>query len=1256
MAQGKLSQQLTAQEPQRITRTEKKQAQFKRRGEQRKFQALKQQAQDIQKKEFSNISTIEEYREKYSQLRSDLKQFFQTPEQIEESRTQRIETTRSQVTEKLSFVDQKIAETKEKYAEKEKRYRDWWGKKPSKYRNDPDHRERKREKLNDIEDDLEEELAKWKGYKKGLQEGSRELNKGKDLSYKDIENYADDVADYEERKEEARNEQREFEKKQAKKIEELQEKGYKPQVIEQSFKGSPVSTRLSFYNPKTKDWQQIAEFKEKGKVDVSKLKQYGYSEPQERKVMVSGKEFKFKSSVPIFKEEATGEFVTPYGRTGITEQQLIRQTQDQTFQKWQQQRKELGTVVIPYKMIPTSDLPAGYGGQQTASTQPQPVIMSEEVYFKQRDKKIFDFGLGTIWGEVKRGAGWVDERVHFDFKISGTPTMPQLEVISFGKKEKPTLPEQVIETGIEKLEKTSQKIENLALGEENIKQTEAGLQQKYSEQYQSSFEQKYMKDIIYGKTDFEKASKEFKESKEAQSIQKRYEEEYQEKYHKLQVDVDYLGRAKYGIAQTGINLAKLGLASVKTPTRVAGTTALVLTGAKALSVLPSVAGTGLSAGLFVYGTYKFLDPSATYIEAGGGLVTAAISGASLGYSAYKYLRTPVVKTKAIKPKLKSRTGKIVGFEQPKVVVKDVYGKETIYEVTKYPKSISRQVIPGRRTIVTSKGRVLANKLWKALGVPDKYTTLESNAIYRGIPTKQLPKQFIAQGLRGSFQFSFGKSGYQKAMERLVEYGYTPSKAKDILRYVAPKVIETEISGINILTYGDKIKPYAISETTVITRQPKWETGGVTTRGSKTIKDVYQSEKTIIGEKGGYAIIKENTNKITGFLSEKGGWYNKLTQAGKTRTLYERGILAKASGIRKGYLSLGADEKNMFVSAREYDYQTLKEYFAQRRVVPKSYAEQYGGGKMKLIKNKDVIYFDEREATGIYAEKIPMPKIQKITPIEKMSSNELRELIKDVKNIYKGKAPKPLPSPVYQPPKPVDINKVIRKLDKVSPPKEESLYYGTGQYEKTSAMTSPMKMFNLQQNLKTIALPNQKALTGLAQVKQFDLIKLAKLDIADLVAGKTALGFKTKMKDKMKLKELVKVDVGLKDALKVDVKLKDLMKQETQTKQLTQLKTILKQTLRTELISPPTAAPPTPSQTRSLPKPVLPSIEQIKKFMKMKAEKKKQSETEYYLPDFTSRALGLKPIKITSLAQANKILKKVQTGLEIRRGVNVKIPD
>jgi len=60
---------------------------------------------------------------------------------------------------------------------------------------------------------------------------------------------------------------------------------------------------------------------------------------------------------------------------------------------------------------------------------------------------------------------------------------------------------------------------------------------------------------------------------------------------------------------------------------------------------------------------------------------------------------------------------------------------------------------------------------------------------------------------------------------------------------------------------------------------------------------------------------------------------------------------------------------------------------------------------------------------------------------------------------------------------------------------------------------------------------------------------------------------------------------------------------------------------------------------------------------MKAKKKKgklksRVIQKLYLPDFTSRAIGLSPEELTE-KQAMKKLNKLYTGLEIRRGVKIK---
>ena len=127
------------------------------------------------------------------------------------------------------------------------------------------------------------------------------------------------------------------------------------------------------------------------------------------------------------------------------------------------------------------------------------------------------FGLAlTIMGArapLKKGFKWVDDRVAYTGDIK--------KPLVFGLRDEPTDVEVASELGLDYLSKQSQKLEDWAIGKDKIQAFEQDLETKYQGEYQSAFEQKYMKDLIYEETDFETASKEFAGSDEAKLIQRR---------------------------------------------------------------------------------------------------------------------------------------------------------------------------------------------------------------------------------------------------------------------------------------------------------------------------------------------------------------------------------------------------------------------------------------------------------------------------------------------------------------------------------------------------------------------------------------------------------------------------------------------------------------------------------------------------------------------------------------------------------------
>lgn len=151
------------------------------------------------------------YKDVYDTLSPDLKQFFDTPDVVLQKKAERIDATKQTISEKLSYADQKIAEAKEKAKRKEESNREWYRDKQKRYSGEKleKYREQYKEKSRDIDNDLDEDIAKWQGYKEGLSKGLGQLNANKDIDFASIESYAYDVANYEESKEEARNEAKE---------------------------------------------------------------------------------------------------------------------------------------------------------------------------------------------------------------------------------------------------------------------------------------------------------------------------------------------------------------------------------------------------------------------------------------------------------------------------------------------------------------------------------------------------------------------------------------------------------------------------------------------------------------------------------------------------------------------------------------------------------------------------------------------------------------------------------------------------------------------------------------------------------------------------------------------------------------------------------------------------------------------------------------------------------------------------------------
>ena len=1136
------------------------------------------------------------YKGIYEGLSPDLQTFFSTPEKVLEDKTIRIKETKQTIQDKRSFADEKLKEAKEKHDKNLKSNQEWFLRKKGDQRKEA--RENYSKNEDDINDDYDEARAKWQGYKEGLSKGLSELKSNKDISITEIERYAWEIADYEENKQRARNEKKAYERKQKDQIKKLEEKGYVPYMIEKSFKGKPKDVTLSYYNVKTGDWEDVSKYKIKSEVDVSKLKKIGYSAPQERKLEFAGKEYKFTSKIPIYKT-AKGEIVTPYEKTGVTEQQLIKQQQDLAITKWEKER-----AIKPfYEKIEEKALISKVKDQRKWYEK-----TPQELFIKPAKKKVVE---GTKWIATKG----------FDF-IKGSPFYvkpPKVSAFRIGIGGI-TLLEKDYFTGKEylKVEDITSKIKKDLSGwksqtyGEMLKVKDVGklVEDEIQKEQQLRFEDIYYKKLIKEEITPEKAEKEFRESETAKYLEEKYQTRIKEETIK---QFSWKTKAGYGLKLAGISALQLGVKVIPETTGEAGLTTIGgITGYKALSKIPPHVTRITMGSLGTYGVYKTISPLSTPEEVGSGIIMAGVTGLTFGYGSYKYLRSShkIATVKIPAPRIPLKTTAIVGRDI-KLILKQGTAERIVFDTQK----LSQSAQAGQRTIWTTKGRYLLGK----------YTKLKISPIYKGVPTKQLGKAYKISSLRGDYWLR-EKSGYQKMYDIFRKYDkYTHQQAISSLRYYSPRVTEQILQRGYLIPKGDK----AIGQFTYSTRKPIIDidkTLGIKTRGGKIIEDVTQVKRKLIDfEKS--KIVLEEQKKLSLIIDKQGRIVN-LKKIG-----FEKGIIGgETSELKKGYDVFKGKGYTVFEQAQYKD------------IIGKSISQSLdiSGGKYSF--KFDLIKKMEASQTHLFNKIIDLSKIKskvpisiKKTPLSKTFGEEikLKEIIKEYKQ----------PSTIK------DFKKVMDKLEQPST-REISKYWGTGKYERTDAIGG-FSLKEMPQALKTGIMPDPiKAfkIKEIINAKQFK--SLTGLNLAPLTAVKLA----TDLKTDTKLKSQLKVGYNLKGLLKEDVILK--VQQIPALKQPTTLKTQLKSLLDFKPLSP---AITTPIIIRPnipiIPEPPIPKPFIIP-FLKAKILKAKRKGFEKgiyekaYLPDFTSRALGLTPVKISE-KQAQKKLKKLLTGLEIRRGVIIK---
>lgn len=807
-------------------------------------------------------------------------------------------------------------------------------------------------------------------------------------------------------------------------------------------------------------------------------------------------------------------------------------------------------------------------------------------------------GVGVVVEKISPARQYLRERVHYD--IGGTATFPKL-TLKFGKVDKDVFQE----TGIKAQEslkaksmKVLEKEITSQLGDEKYTTFKTAQEERGEQEITSLF---YRSEV--GKQAFfEAKTKEevteafgvYSESEEFKRYGSKYQKEYQADLDKLLFDVPYFEKVKG--AGAGLKIVGLGLGGsvakvITSPTD----TAIVggaIAGAGALYGSMSASSLiALDIGFGTYGASKLFDPKSSISERGSGALMLGVSTISLGAKGVSYLRRPTIKIRTIKPpKISVKASETIGHD-----IKNM--NRVVFKNQK----LSQVGVAGRRTIVSTKFRDL----------------LKLDPIYRGVPSAQRNIKTLTS-IRGVYKIPVGKSGYQKAFELLTKRGgYTKYQATQTLKYIQPKVIETYLKSGFIQIKGTK----ATGQFVHLTKQPVIDVNrllGIKTRGARTIKTIENIERKLVTLKSGEQLVLQNTQKLELFLKR-----GSSPLAFKDYQLSRGIISARPSGLKEGYDLLKTDlgKIRVFENIR---YKDIAGISMSKRVFPTDKFLRIDTTQTKLIQK--ILDLEKRK----YFVK---PALIKKTPLSKTFGK-----VDDVKIIIKkiGGSPQ------------ININKIMRKIDDVSRQASQpaSRYAGTGLYERTDGgILSPQMTDVFKQS---VISPQIDVIPKIKQFINYGVVTkpLVKTSLLSGVISASAL--KQDFKLDVKLKTDFKMAKLLKDEIKLKQPIPSSLKGSLVSKQVADLISGVTTTPRyTSFKSTPIFQPKPPKLP---PLPIL--FPTAKGRGRRKRDLNKQIQDLLFLPDFTARAIGLKPETITE-AQAKKKLKQILTGLEIRRPVKVK---
>ena len=1202
MAQGKLGQQtggLNSNNNNRITRKQRVQAKEKRRIEELEYNQYKTEAQRLQKEVFvdkpNDPFTLDEYTEEYQKLDPNIKQFLATPESIKVEQERKKEVQKTTISQRIKQTQGYISDYKKKIVD----YQEWWKRKSPEYRDKESNQENYNKHIRSYELTIEEKQNTIIN----AQNNISKIEEGATAS--DIWNYAQEKAQYTRNRQETKIENRAIFNKQIKtgeldkNLELLQLASIKQAVTYKDYQNS-----IKQYNKNVEELKSIQSYSEKvgwnnlSDIQKQKLNPSAYS--WQRQNPTEKLNFGDSGNVVSVQSGSLNKLldISEYNRQA-------NKTPDEYYKEYKSTQKD-SPVYIDYN---SSNIIYPYETKGTYNN-----LSSQTKFFpinisSNKGNKTSNNVFSTVWDNIKQGYSYITEKtpeIKVPLFMGGTGASIKLSSITTPISS--YLGEETEKVYKKTIEKAPNKLE---------------IDKQFEIEYQTRFEKEYSKDLIYGKIDFETASKEFTESNEGQIISKKYQDAITENTKKMNLGDKLI----YGTKLGGLGLTK-SIVDFMPKTYGEGVLkgALIYTGVKTLKTIPPIVNNIALGGFGSYGLYKTFSPTSTPTEAGAGLITSVITGASLGYAGYRYLKSPVI-TQMPSPK-NSGTFKTFSVGED---LKILDGSKTLNKVIFKEQKLSQFTTAGKRVIVTTKWRALANKYissWNNIGGKYNFGVADINFksmpkftkfsdIYSGNPYQE-QAIYGYDTLRGT-KYLIKESGYQKALNLLKDYGYNDYQATSTLRYTAPTIKEDWIKfGI--------IEPKGVNKAEAIftfeRRQPVIELGdGIKTRGARTIRDVQYIQRELISSKlsGNMIDLKTgsiiNYNKLATVIEDKTS-LSYLLEKGSTPPTIKSGGFSKTTSLVKSSDPFKTWEK--VGGAEDFNI----------------YKPSTNSKILSSISSTDKLKFSIKPSGTLYSEKT----YKKVSGSIGLLEDKTISLQSPKPSFLGGESTTATTTST------TSLKDIIKNVAG-----------GSTTATTTSTTTSTKQLLN--SFLKQTAVPNFSTKTiNINKITQFKSSTIS--GVSSATAGVTATNLKSKQTST--LKSLLKQITGLKlNNLNVSA-LKQILKSKQISKQIS--KQTSKQTsafafnpaslnIKSSLPELTTPSPTTTSKTPTFPV-VFFGDKQLKKRIKKK-RKNKNLDALALLPDFTTRAIGLKPQEFKNVSDAMKEIKKLQTGFGIRRGGRIK---